>query len=642
VEDYQGGGEKGKDLNPLVVPVVVKVMMTNSLEETIEFFCRNQIPILPCHGIQPDGTCTCRKGATCPSPGKHPLMFRWQMVASCDKDVVMSWIGSGNKPVNLAIRTGMKNRENGKYLVGTDLDLVDHPMKQRLERYSKTVTQQSGSGGDHAFYWSRLPVRNSVELVDDKMDIRGSGGIMVIAPSKHKSGNQYKITCDLKTTEIQDLPDFLEQRLRIAVARKRDRPTEQPAVRVPTAPSQVVRFWNDRSIASIKNALANGEKIPVGARNTTMHRLLSSDRAKGVPTTAKLLAKAKEYLPSFQDPESFLEDLDGIVKSVMRYPAYNNSHEKVNELYLGWLGKNGYKKETTLETLEMMDKKFFESLEPSSSIDDQVSLSDISERRARFMKEAGLNKFATYRSQLLAKKLQALGIQKKRTSKGNHWLVKFKEIPLESVQVPCNNTGMMKGTLAMATEELNDDSKKKNLKDGEIIDWNGKKVRVELIKTQAKNTTHPREHLYQGRTGYDYNKALMNLMSKMTEEQMEELENGHLIMDREKTVDWMFSTQPGDLIGFMKDLYLVQTVPQNEVLHVAKAKRNGPGDYQVVEYGKASFLSMSELDHARELGLLEILWRDGKPYGIPETRDMTVVLLHDLEEQISRKKKQQK
>lgn len=579
-------------------------------------------------------------------------MFRWQMVANCDKDVIMSWIGSGNKPVNLAIRTGMKNRENGKYLVGTDLDLVDHPMKQRLERYSKTVTQQSGSGGDHAFYWSKLPVRNSVELVDDKMDIRGSGGIMVIAPSKHKSGNQYKITCDLKTTEIQDLPDFLEQRLRIAVAKKRDRPTEQLAVRVPTAPSQVIKFWNDRSIASIKNALTNGEKIPVGARNTTMHRLLSSDRAKGVPTSVKLLEKAKEYLSSFQDPESFLDELDGIVKSVMRYPAYNNSHEKVNELYLGWLGKNGYKKETTLETLEMLDKKFFESLEPSSSIDNPVSLSDISERRARFMKEAGLNKFATYRSQLLAKKLQALGIQKKRTSKGNHWLVKFKEIPLESVQVPCNNTGIMKGSLAMATKELNDDSKK-NLKDGEIIDWNGKKVRVELIKTQVKNTTHPREHLYQGRTGYDYNKAMMDLMSRMTEEQMEELAKGSqsgLLMDKEKTVEWMLSVKPGDVIGVVKDLYLVQEPaypddfdPDLE-LFVARAKpvKGKPGTFESVSDSSVPLLTVWELDHARELGLLDILWRDGKPYGIPETRDMTVVLLHDLEEQTSRKKNQQK
>jgi hypothetical protein len=634
-----------------VVPIVVKVMMTNSLEEIIEFFCRNRIPILPCHGIQPDGVCTCRKGSSCPSPGKHPLMFRWQLIATCDKETIMSWIGSGNKPINLAIRTGMRNPENGKYLVGTDLDLIDHPMKQRLERHSKTVTQRSGSGGDHAFYWSKFPVRNSVQLVDEKMDIRGSGGIMIIAPSKHKSGNSYTITCDLKNTEIQDLPEFIEQRLRITVAKKQ--PTEQQQTpRVAVRTSQAVSFWNERSVTSIKNAMANGEIIPVGARNSTMHRLLSSDRAKGVPTSAKLLVKAKEYLSSFQEPESFLDELDGIVKSVMRYPAYNNSHEKVNELYLGWLGKNGYRKDVDLETLEAMDRMFFDSIEPSSSLDHQVSLEEISQRRAEFLKQAGLTKFATYRSQLLAKKLLGLGIQKRRTAKGNFWLVKFKENPLNLSGASCKNGNMSKSTLNMA-EELKNDPKAKGLKNGDIITWKGRKVRVELIETKVPNTEHPREHLYQGRTGYDYNKAMMSLMSRMTEEQMEELAKGPqsgLLMDKEKTVEWMLSVKPGDVIGVVKDLYLVQEPaypddfdPDLE-LFVARAKpvKGKPGTFESVSDSSVPLLTVWELDHARELGLLDILWRDGKPYGIPETRDMTVVLLHDLEEPQSRKKKKNK
>lgn len=625
-----------------MIVVDAKVKMSNSVEEIIEFFCRNQIPILPCHGILDNGVCACKKGVDCPSPGKHPLMFRWQLVASCNKDVVMSWIGSAAKPVNLAIRTGVRNIENGKYLVGTDLDLIDHPMKQRLERHSRTVTQQSGSGGAHAFYWSKLPVRNSVELVDDKMDIRGSGGIMVIAPSKHKSGNNYKITCDLKTTEIQDLPDFIEQRLRVAVSRKQTRIVEQETPRASSTPSQMVKFWNDKSISSIKNAMANGEIIPVGARNSTMHRLLSSDRAKGTPTSIKLLAKANEYLVSFQDPESFLDDLDGIVKSVMRYPAYNNSHEKVNELYLGWLGKNGYKKETSLETLESLDKKFFDSLEPSTSLDDQVTLETISEQRAEFMKRSGLLKFATYRPQLLAKRLLALGIQKRRTAKGNFWLIKIREKPLNLSSVPCQNNKMAEQTLAMA-EELADESKKKNLKDGDVIDWKGEKVRVELIKTQAKNTEHPREHLYQGKTGYDYNKAMMNLLPKLSEEQMEKLEAHSLIMDLDKTRSWVSSLLVGDTIGIVSKVY--QVVPKTEgspIDSVSVCRLVGrPGKYEKLS-NDIEEISWCDIDHARELGLIDILWREGKPYGIPETRDMTVVLLHPVEEQKSRKKKQNK
>lgn len=626
------------------------VMTTDlSLDEILGFFSRNQIPILPCYGVVA-GICTCRKGAKCPSPGKHPLMFRWQMIATCDPQIVKSWIGTGTKPVNLAIRTGMRNQENGKYLVGADLDLVDHPMKERLIRHSRTLTQQSGSGGDHAFYWSRLPVRNSVELVDEKMDIRGSGGIMVIAPSQHKSGNQYRFTCDLRETEIQDLPDFLEQRLRVAVARTRDRHVEPSVPRTASSPSQAVQFWGNKSVSSIRTALLNGEKISVGARNATMHRLLSSDRARGVPTTAKLLIKAKEYLSGFEDPDSFLDDLDGIVKSVMRYPAYNNSHEKVNELYLGWLGKKGYKKEHTLDALEALDKKFFDSLEPGSSIDSGISLREIAEVRARFMRESGLVKFATYRPQLLAKKLTSLGIQRKRTSKANNWQVKF-GIALKPLELPCENREMTTQTLAMSntTEELKDETKKTGLKDGDIIDYKGQKVRVELVKTQVKNTVHPREHLYQGRTGYDYNKALMALMSRITEEQMENLELGFLVMNKEETREWMETIQVGDVIGVVSEKYRVVAgapldpfpcLPVNKV----KAVPNKPGEYQEASNAPVEFLSEFVLDHARELGLLDILWRDGKPFGVPETRDMTVVLLHDLEDpkQPSRKKKTKK
>lgn len=627
--------------------------MQSSFEEIIEFFCSNNIPILPCHGISPDGSCTCKKGIRCPSPGKHPLVFRWQLAASCDKQTVLSWIGSGTKPVNLAIRTGMRNPNNGKYLVGTDLDLVDHPMKERLSRYSTTITQRSGSGGSHAFYWSELPIRNSVQLVDEKVDIRGSGGIMVIAPSRHKSGNCYEFTCDLKTTQIQDLPEFLIRKLKVALSRKPTKTEEkQQKKNASSSSSELLKFWNQRSVTLIKTALLNGEKVPVGARNSTMHRLLSSDRAKGIPTSLKLMEKAKEYLPGFEEPDSFMDELEGIVKSVMRYPAYNNSHEKVNELYLGWLGKNGYKKEHTLEMLNELDKKFFETLEPSSSLELGVSLKEITERRTKFMKLSGLNRFATYRPQLLAKKLLELGIQRKRTSKGNHWLVRFKnEIPLDVPESSCKNIKIME-SLEMTTE-LNDESKKKGLKNGDIIEHKGKKVRVELIHTQAKTTVHPREHLYQGRKGYDYNKAMMSLLSRLTEEQMDELAKGaagNLLLNKAETVAWMTSTKPGDVIGVINQLYLVEEprypddFDSDLELFVSKARpvKNKPGSYESTKEQEPALLTVYELDHARELGLLDILWREGKPFGVPETRDMTIVLLHDLEDSDNQKPKRNK
>lgn len=621
-----------------------------TLDEILSFFSQNQIPILPCFGIL-NGICTCKRGAQCPSPGKHPLMFRWQMLASCDKDVIKGWLSGNGKPVNLAIRTGTRNSLNGKYLVGTDLDLVDHPMKEKLSQYSTTVTQQSGSGGAHAFYWSDLPIRNSVQLVDEKMDIRGSGGIIVIAPSIHKSGNQYRFTCDLKTTQIQDLPDFIVKKLRISSAKtkKTEREAEKPTELSTPKNSELFNQWSQLSIPTIRNALLNGKKVPNGVRNATMHRLLSSDRARGIPTSARLMIKAIEYLPGFENPETLAEELDVIVKSVMRYPAYNNSYEKVNELYVGWLGKNGYKPEYSVEFLEELDRKFFNTLEPASSIDNGFPLAEIAERRAAFMKAAGVTKFATYKPQLLAKKLLSLGIQRRRTSKSNNWQVRFKEVmELNPTTATCETESM--NMLEMTTSRQDQEkTTSKNLKDGDIIEVNGKKVRVELLHTQVPVKTHPREFLYQGRKGYEYNKALLQLLSRMTEEQKDELadeEEGTLLMDKEKTVEWMMSTKPGDVIGVVENLYIVLPPPHPEYadadldLFVVKAKviPGKPGFYQSVDGMEPKLLTVWQLDHARELGMLDILWRDGKPYNCPEFEDMTVVITHPLDEQRTQNK----
>ena len=622
--------------------------MSNSLQEIVNYFCALDIPLLPCHGIL-DGKCTCRKGNNCPSPGKHPLMAKWQMIASTDPKKVMSWLG-GKKPVNLALSTGRKSSVVGKFLVVADGDLVSHPFLQRLARHSTTVTQRSGGGGDHALYWSSVPVKNSCQLVDEKMDIRGSGGIVVIAPSTHKSGKKYEFTCDLKTTTIQDVPDFLGKKLQIAVAAKtkaKEQKTPGPVAVVPKETSELTKLWQSMSVSMIRDKMAMGMLIPCGVRNATMHRLLSSDRARGVATKAKLMTLALKYLGCFEDPTSFELELEGIVNSVSRYPAYNNSFEKVNELYLGWLAKNGHKVHYELDTLEAFDKKFFDTLKKTSELEMPMTLQEVSACREEFLKSQGLVRFATYKSQLLAKKLLSLGFLKRRTRKGNFWMIKIgvqttSPEPMMKVKPPTQPLE----TLNMA-EELKDENKKKGLKDGDIIDYNGHKVRVELIKTQVPVKQHSREHLYMGSTGYDYNKAMMALLSRLSEEQMDLLERNELVMDREKTLAWMRSVKPGDIIGVKCNRYKVlpyekRQEPGVELPVISVNHVHGkPGEFRPFPDACASVFLTSEIDHARELGLLDILWRNKKPYGESATEDMTIVLLHDVEE-ISKTKKVKK
>lgn len=557
------------------------------------------------------------------------------MIASTDPKRVLSWIGTGKKPVNLAIATGRFSPVTEKYLTIVDGDLVEHPLLRRLQSHSTTVTQRSGGGGDHAFYWSKLPVKNSCQLVEEKVDIRGSGGILVIAPSTHISGNRYEFTCDFTEVSIQDMPEFLEKKLKLAIAdrNKKASPVKKESRTKGELP-ELTQFWQKKSVNQVRDQMRLGELIPLGVRNVTMHRLLSSDRARGTASKAELMVLARGYLPFFEDPDSFEGELETIVKSVAKYPAYNTSHEKVNEVYLAWLGKNGYKKVHDLETLERMDQQFFDSLTPTTESEPCLTLQQVADLRTTYLQAHGLTKFATYRSQLLAKKLLSKGISRKRTAQGNFWAVK----PLDPIVPSLKNNQRME-CLNM-TEELKDEEQKKAVKDGDIIDYHGSKVRVELIKTETKVKEHSREHLYHGKTGYEYNKAMTALLPRLTEEMMDELADGQLVMDEAKTKEWTSQVKVGDVIGVKTEKLQVISVnslsllPSFHVTLVAPVKQK-VGEFMPVEEDSARLLEFPEMDHARELGLLDILWRDGKPFGEPATKDMTVVLLHDLEEDTS-------
>lgn len=604
----------------------------SSLRDVIKFFSEEQVPMLPCHAVV-DGVCTCRKGRSCPSPGKHPLMVNWQGAASTDQTKVLSWFSS-SKPVNLAIATGRRN-SNGRYLVAVDADIVDHQFIKELRAHGETVTQKSGSGGSHALYWSDVPVKNSCQLLDEKVDIRGSGGILVVAPSTHKSGNKYEFTCDIKTVKIQQTPKFLEMKLFVAtqvIKEGRKRKAASTPIKVDKESLQKLsQEWSSKPISEIKKLLENKESfIPYGIRNTTMHRLLSSDRAKGA-TKAQLESHALNYLSNFQDADNFLDEVLDIVDSVMKYQPYNNSHERVNEIYFKWLKKHGIVPDCSLEVLDGLDQEFFSRVKPMHGEETVLlSLKEISDLRGSFFFSKGHTRFSAYKSQLLAKKLLEIGAIKRRRAKNNLWEVNHRILGLE-VQ-PKGHYHVL--------EEINMSEKdSKTVNDGDIIERNGEKLRVEIIKRDIPAEEHSKEHLFSGRFGIDYNTALIKYLASLTEEQSMELEAETLVLDRQSTLELVESMLPGDIIGFGCETYRVAQRDGLKLLlePVVKVRvKNKVGQFEGTG-DETDFVTPSEheLDKFRVLGFLQILWRDGTPFGESSTKNIKIVLFHPVLEQNS-------
>lgn len=370
----------------------------------------NQLYVVPLRSVRDDGICSCGK-EDCSSPGKHPLhSFNWKIIASNNPTKIVDWFSISHK-INFGLATGRLSKITGKYLVVIDVDKPDHPFVKTLP---DTFSYKTGSGGFHFWFWSKYPIKNSVSLLADKVDVRGTDGYVVIPPSKHRKG----IYTQINNVPIEDLPTAL---LNVLFSKPQPR-----VVKTKTSSNKALNknsVWIKESVPVIRDIMQT-QLVPDGVRNIVMHRLLSSDRAKGC-LRSELELNARNYVKRFEKPETFKSDIPLIIDSVMKYPAYNNSHEKVNEFYVSWLQKNKKTKLTQAEikSLHAEDNRFFSLLQATDIMQHRVTLQQIIDKRIDWLRTQGLKHISNYKTQLMAKKLTELGFKRHRTAKGNFWNV---------------------------------------------------------------------------------------------------------------------------------------------------------------------------------------------------------------------------
>lgn len=384
-----------------------------TLETISDIILRNELYILPLYSIR-EGICSCGK-EDCAAPGKHPLFrYNWKIIASNKTEKVLDWFEAANK-MNFGLATGRLSKVTNKYLVVIDVDAAEHPFIKTLP---STFSYRTGSGGWHFWFWSKYPIKNSVSLLANKVDVRGTDGYVVIPPSKHKKGTYNTIN----NVDIADLPQPIASLLLA-----KPQPKVAAKKTKTKSPSPIIQYnlWVTQSVPTIRDIMQT-TLVPEGVRNVVMHRLLSSDRAKGC-LKPDLETNARTYLKRFENPETFRNELAGIINSVMTYPAYNNNHEKINEQYVAWLKKNCKGKtppKDLLATLTNLDNEFFGLLAALPRSTKGCSLEEILDARKAYMSSKGhIDFISNYKAQLLAKKLTSLGFKRMRTAKRNLWNV---------------------------------------------------------------------------------------------------------------------------------------------------------------------------------------------------------------------------
>jgi len=225
--------------------------------------------VFPVHGIN-NGRCTCGK-SSCGSPAKHPIAAmvpHGRRDASADQDKIRGWWAK-HPHANIAVATG---KESGLFAVDVDLPDGSGSIQILENKYGKlpeTVEQITGTGGRHLLF--KIPddveIRNSAGKLGPNLDIRGEGGFILLAPSKHVSGNSYTWRPGHGPLEIgiAEAPQWLTDLLKIAVDPRKEA-FPQPSSASPIA-----------STTPYGRAVINGEirtlaETQEGQRNDALNR----------------------------------------------------------------------------------------------------------------------------------------------------------------------------------------------------------------------------------------------------------------------------------------------------------------------------------------------------------------------------------
>jgi hypothetical protein len=196
------------------------------------------------HGVRPDDTgrlvCTCKKWKTCKSPGKHPHMAKGYQDRPRPNAAAIDAHYDRYPLDNVGMLTSG--------LIGIDLDTPDaaHDWRNGEAEWQAlqaehgpvpaTLTAITGSGGRHELYRppvgrehvSKLPVLPASHY-KGVIDVKAKGGLIVVAPSLHKSGNRYEWV-DLDVP-IATLPDWLYETQEAIAPLFRANPKGKPAPR---------------------------------------------------------------------------------------------------------------------------------------------------------------------------------------------------------------------------------------------------------------------------------------------------------------------------------------------------------------------------------------------------------------------------
>jgi predicted P-loop ATPase len=243
--------------------------------------------LFPVYGMNGD-TCACGK-KNCSSPAKHPIPNDGLNAATNDEQVLRDWwaaypdasIGLVLKASNL-IALDVDNYIEKEI---TDLERLE-VLSKTLGDLPETVVNVSGSGEGYHFIFKSppFPVRGVIGGV-----VVRSNAYIILPPSAHKSGGQYKFEVSPDEAEIAELPELWQEALR--------KTATVGTVGVPDdEPEWLAEIPDEQRIADMRTHLEReeGEIKGKSSPGTTFNVIRSAIRRHGVRDQEAALLAAQE------------------------------------------------------------------------------------------------------------------------------------------------------------------------------------------------------------------------------------------------------------------------------------------------------------------------------------------------------------
>lgn len=188
----------------------------NDLDTLLDMYAEKGLRIFPAYGLKETGkkpVCLCGN-PECNHQGKHPSMKSWQYAASDDVTRLKKW--AKRLPfTNWGVVTGEKS---GVIVVDVDPRHGGHESWENLladhsDDTLETWTVETGGGGAH-YYFQHPGYKVGNRSIGLGLDIRGDGGLAIVPPSIHSSGDSYLWNLSPYDVDLAELPPWIDLKSR--------------------------------------------------------------------------------------------------------------------------------------------------------------------------------------------------------------------------------------------------------------------------------------------------------------------------------------------------------------------------------------------------------------------------------------------